>query len=68
MGSWLLLDTSGHMRDDQGDFIGSGSMDVSRHFDRMGSRGLWNCKMCTEELFWKMSKGTHLTKHDFRSI
>ena len=64
----IFYDASGHMRNDQGDFIGSGSMDISKHFDMMESRGLWICKKCTEIYFWKMSKGTHLTKHDFRSI
>ena len=54
------------MRNDQSDLIGSGSMDISKHFDMMESRGLWNCKKCTEELFCKMRKGTHLTKDDFQ--
>ena len=64
----LFWDTSGHMRDDQSGFIRIWSMDISEHFNMMGSRGLWICKKCTEIYFWKMSKDTHLTKDDFRSI
>ena len=56
------------MRNDQGDFIGSGSRDICEHFDMMEPRDLWICKKCTEIYFWKMSKDTHLTKDDFRSI
>ena len=56
------------MKINQSGFIGIGSVDVSKHFDMMESRGLWICKKCTEIYFWKMSKGTHLANHDFRSI
>ena len=56
------------MRNDQSGFIGIGSVDISEHFNMMESMDLWICKKCTEIYFWKMSKGTHLTKHDFRSI
>ena len=47
----LFQDTSGHMRNDKSDFIGSGSMDISKHFDMMETRGLWNCEKCTETYF-----------------
>ena len=56
------------MRYDQGDFIGSGSRDISEQFDMMEPRDLWICKKCPEIYIWKMRKGTHLTNHDFRSI
>ena len=36
----LFWDTSGHMRNDQGDFIGSGSMDISKYFNMMESMDL----------------------------
>ena len=39
------------MKNNQSGFIGIGSMDISKHFDRMESRGLWICKKCTEMYF-----------------
>ena len=56
------------MKNNQSGFIGIVSVDISEHFDMMESRGLWICKKCTETLFSKMSRGTHLTNDDFRSI
>ena len=56
------------MKINQSGFIEIGSVDIPKHFDMMESRGLWICKKCTEIYFWKMSKDTHLTKDDFRSI
>ena len=51
MGVGLFWDTSGHMRNDQGGFIGIGSMDSLEHFNMTESRGLLICKKCTKELF-----------------
>ena len=49
----LFQDTSGHMRNDQSDFIGSGSMDISKHFDMMESRGLGNARSVQKNYFEK---------------
>ena len=56
------------MKIKQSGFVGIGSVNISKHFDMMELRGLWICKKCTETLFSKMSRGTHLTNDDFRSI
>ena len=56
------------MKNNQSGFIGIGSVVISEHFDMMEPRGLWICKKYPEIYIWKMSKGTHLTNHDFRSI
>ena len=48
IGVGLFQDTSGHMKNNQGGFIGVGSIGSLEHFNVMEPRGLWIWKKYTE--------------------
>ena len=48
IGVGLFQDTSGHIRNDQGGFIGIGSMGDLEHSNMMEPKGLWIWKKYTE--------------------
>ena len=48
IGVGLFQDTSGHMKNNQGGFIGVGSIGSLEHFNMMEPKGLWIWKKYTE--------------------